>query len=258
MLLNIDWVQPGKPTQPTVIAFTGFGHRLDPWTRFAPKGWRVGVVEFPVGNPPSEVWTPETLTAQLDRFWGEASHKALVSFSFGGAGATQVSNVLAKADPDKRPNIAAYVAPVQWAKAPWSILKRVRPHRRLRWLQRLSVGATKVSPLSSKLGGPALEQIVRIVENHIGWDFVAHYLPYIGWIDSKIKTVRAWSGHPWPCLLIGASLDKTVPCRRMAWRVRSVENVTYHEVDANHFNAFDTARPILMETLERLIHVHST
>jgi len=256
MLLNIDWVQPGKPSQPTVLAFTGFGHRLDPWTRLAPKGWRVGVVEFPVGNPPSEVWTPEALTAQLDRFWGQASHRAIVAFSFGAAGATQVSNVLAKAEPKKQPQFVAYVAPVQWAKAPWSILKRVRPHRRLRWLQRLSVGATKVSPLSSKLGGPALEQIVRIVENHIGWDFVAHYLPYIDWIQTRLKTVRAWSKHPWPCILVGASLDKTVPCRKMAWRVRSVDNVTYHEVEANHFNALDTARSLLTEKLERLAAVN--
>ncbi len=255
MLLNIDWVKPGKPDQPTMLAFTGFGHRLDPWKRFAPDGWRVGVLGFPTENPPSDVWTPETLTEQLERFWGEAPFKALVSFSFGAAGATQVSNVLAKADPKKRPDLVAYVAPVQWAKAPWSILKRVRPHRRLRWLQRLSVGATKVSPISSKLGGPALEQIVRIVENYVGWDFVAHYLPYIGWIDTRLKTVRSWATHPWPCLLIGASLDQTVPSRRMAWRVKSASNVTYHEVEANHFNALDTARPLLTEHLEKLLEV---
>lgn len=252
MLLNIDWVKPGKPCQPTLLAFSGFGHRLDPWTRLAPKGWRVGVVGFPVGNPPSEAWTPETLTAQLERFWGEASHRAIVSFSFGAAGATQVGNILAKAEVGKRPELVAYIAPVQWAKAPWSILKRVRPHRRLKWLQRLSVGATKVSTLSSKLGGPALEQIVRIVENHIGWDFVAHYLPYIDWIQTRVKTVRAWDKHPWPCLLIGASMDKTVPCRRMAWRVKYVDNVTYHQVEANHFNALDSARPLLTEKLEKL------
>jgi len=255
MILNIDWVKPGKPSQPTMLAFTGFGHRIDPWKRFAPKGWRVGVLEFPVGNPPSDVWTPESLTAQLDRFWGEASHRAIVSFSFGAAGTTQVSNVLAKAELRKRPNFVAYVAPVQWAKAPWSILKRVRPHRRLRWLQRLSVGATRVSPLSSKLGGPALEQIVRIVENYVGWDFVAHYLPYIDWIDTRLKTVKSWKTHPWPCLLIGASLDQTVPCKRMSWRVKSASNVTYHEVEANHFNALDTARPLLTKTLEELISV---
>jgi hypothetical protein len=252
MVLNIEWVLPGESNLPTVIVFTGFGHRLDPWTRFRPNGWRVGVVEFPTGNPPSEVWTPEALAAQVQTFWADAPVRALLSFSFGGAGATRVSSVLAKADAMLKPDFVAYIAPVQWAKAPWSILKRVRPHRRLRWLQRLSTGATKVSPISARLGGPALEQIVRIVENYVGWDFVAHYLPYIDWIDSKTRAARAWGTHPWPIYLVGASLDKTVPVRRMQSLVKSKGNIEYKEIEANHFNAIDSARPLLVEALEKL------
>ena len=236
-LLNIKWVKPGAPTDPTVLAFTGFGHRLDPWMRLRPERWRVGVLEFPVGTPPSEVWTPEALTAQLPRYWGEAAHRALLSFSFGGAGASAVAEVLAKADKRLQPEFAAYVAPVQWARAPWSLFRSVPADKRLGLLKRLVNGGSK---LVRPFAGQSVKQFVHIVENYVGWDFVAYYLPYIDWIDSTRQTTTKWSAHPWPSLLVGATGDRVIPNGSMA-RHASRVGIDYFDVTASHFNALDRA-----------------
>lgn len=254
-LLAVNWVKPGASTDPTILAFTGFGHRLDPWQRLQPEGWRVGVIEFPVGSPPSQIWSPDALAQQLKRFWGEASHRALLSFSFGGAGATAVGNALISS-PDSTPilpDLAIHVAPVQWAKAPWSILRSIPVGMRLRALKSVTSGANKLLPLAGKLTGSSLTQFVNVVERYVGWDFVAFYLPYIDWIDSTTKTLGFWEKHPWPTTLVGASHDQVIPIAGMHALNQQFKRVAFQEIRAQHFDAVDRARPLILDQLSKLL-----
>ena len=254
-LLNVDWVKPGKATDPTILVFTGFGHRLDPWQRLQPEGWRVGVLVFPIGSPPDQIWSPETLASQLRRFWGEAAHRVMLSFSFGGAGATAVGNVLAAqaSDGSLQPALAIHIAPVQWAKAPWSILRTIPVGLRLRALKGVAGGANKLLPLAGKLTGSSLTQFVHVVERYVGWDFVAFYLPYLDWIDSKSSTLAHWEKHPWKTLLIGARNDQVIPLAGMTALRNQFDRVSFHEVDAQHFDAVDRARSIILAALKEIL-----
>ncbi len=253
LLLNVRWVRPGRATDPTVLAFTGFGHRLDPWIRLQPEGWRVGVLEFPIGSPPGRVWQPEALAAQLGRYWGQASRRALMGFSFGAAGATRVAGVLAKADAGARPEYVAYVAPVQWANIPWQLLRRVPRGLRLNALRGLARGTGSLLPLVSHGRGQTVKHFVNIVDKHVGWDFVAHYLPYLDWIDSPKRTLETWSSHPWPSLLVGASQDTVIPAAGMRSAMPAYPKLMYREVSASHFDALDQAGPHLRRALAQLV-----
>ena len=250
--LDVRWVQPGPPTAPTALAFTGFGHRLDPWIRLRPPGWRLGVVEFPVGSPPTTVWDPADLARQLADHWREAPRRALLAFSFGSAGATAVAEVLANAAPDIRPQFAAYVAPVQWARAPWGVLRAIPRGARLRALQGVARGTNRLLPVVGRLAGPSVNQFVAIVERYVGWDFVAQYLPYIDWIDPTARTLAKWQAHPWPSLLVGGVGDQVIPHAGMAAQAAGLSNVAYAEVASTHFNALDRARALLLERLGAL------
>ena len=249
------WVVPGPDDAPTVLAFTGFGHRLDPWQRLRAPGWRVGVLEFPVGSPPTEVWTPEGLAEQLPRFWGRAARRVLMSFSFGAAGATSVGRVLARTAraPDATglllPHRAIHVAPVQWARIPWSILRRIPASARLPALKRLAKGGGALMALAGKTGDYGMREFVQLVDRHVGWDFVAFYLPYLDWIDPVRKTLATWSANPWPTHLIGATRDRVIPSKPMRGQVSSFAGVAYDEFDAAHFNAVDAARTEIFRLL---------
>lgn len=253
LLLNVRWVQPGPATAPTALAFTGFGHRIDPWTRLRPAGWRLAVVEFPIGSPPGQVWEPTALAAQLERFWGRASQRALLAFSFGAAGASAVARVLAEALPEQRPAFAAYVAPVQWGKAPWRLLRGIPRGVRLAALRGLARGSGRLMPLVGRAGGASVQQFVGIVERYVGWDFVAHYLPYLDWIDSPRDTVAAWSAQPWPSLLVGGTRDTVIPAEGMRTLTAAFPKVAYREVDSTHFNALDQAAPHINAALAQLL-----
>ena len=254
-LLQVRWVSPGPESAPTALAFTGFGHRLDPWQRLRPADWRVGVVEFPVGSPAGFNWEAAELARQLGRFWRSARRRALLSFSYGGLGATAVGRVLAQADPHNfpRPDFAAYVAPVQWARAPWTLLKTVPRGARPRVLKGLANGGARVGALARGLGGESIGQFVQLVARYVGWDFVNQYLPYIDWIDSEARTVATWDGLPWPNLLVGARRDRVIPATGMHRLAAKHPNVDYVEVDASHFNAVDAARPELLRRLGALL-----
>ena len=252
-------MQPGPPTLPTAIAFTGFGHRLDPWRRLRLPGWRLGVVEFPIERPPDDPWTLGALVPQIDALWREAPRRALLSFSFGGAGATAVANAIAEANAGVEegasarpvlaapilaaPDFAAYVAPVQWARAPWSVLKKIPARKRLSVLKNFARGGAAVlGPLAARLGNPAVRDFVNVVERYVGWDFVAYYLPYLDWIDSTKRTLRAWQSHPWPTLLVGADRDNVIPAAPMPTEAaRYAPDVEYVEVEGVHYNALDRA-----------------
>jgi len=253
MLLNVRWVVPGLERSPTLLAFTGFGHRLDPWQRLKAPGWRVGVVEFPIGSAPTEVWKADQLAAQLDRFWGHASHRALFAFSYGGAGATAVARVLAKAEKLSKPDLAVYIAPVQWARAPWTMLKALPVSMRLKALRGIAKGSTTLLPLAGKLAGNSVRQFAHVVERYVGWNFVAHYLPYIDWIDSPQKTIREWNSHPWPSLLVGAGNDTVIPVAGLRSMKPLLGKVEYWESDATHFNAVDAARQLVSERLQTIV-----
>ncbi len=217
-ILRVDWVQPGPVTAPTALAFTGFGHRLDPWRRMRPPGWRLGVVEFPVNRPPDAPWTLETLLPQIDALWRDAPARALLSFSFGGAPATAVANAIA-AEPDRyvAPDFAAYVAPVQWSRIPWPAIRAIPQQRRLWVLKNFARGGSAmIGPLAAKLGNPAVRDFAHLVDRYVGWDFVGFYLPYLEWIGSSKKTLRDWGRHPWPTQLFGASEDRVIPSAGMA------------------------------------------
>ena len=250
--LDVRWVRPGPPDAPTALAFTGFGHRLDPWMRLRPPGWRVGVAGFPVGSAPTAVWEPADLAAQLAAHWRGAPRRALLAFSFGAAGATAVAGVLADADPALRPQFAAYVAPVQWARAPWGVLRAVPRGARLRALRGIASGSNRLLPVVGRLAGPSVNQFVGIVERYVGWDFVAQYLPYLDWIDPTARTLAAWQSHPWPALLVGGSADRVIPHAGMARQAAGLSNVAYAEVASTHFDALDRARPRLLERLAAL------
>ena len=250
--LAVRWVQPGPPGMPTAIAFTGFGHRLDPWMRLRPPGWRVGVVEWPIGAPPTQVWEPADLAAQLADLWVGAPRRALLAFSFGAAGATAVGEVLATADAALRPQFAAYVAPVQWARAPWGMLKAVPRGARLRALRGMAAGSRRVTPLIGRLAGASVREFIAVVERYVGWDFVARYLPYIDWIDSPATTIARWEAHPWPSLLVGGTADRVIPHAGMRALAEPLANVAYGEVASTHFNALDRARPLLLERMAGL------
>ena len=241
-------MQPGPPDAPTALAFTGFGHRLDPWRRLRLPGWRLGVVEFPVKRSPDDPWTLDALVPQIDALWREAPRRALLAFSFGGAGATAVANAIA-ADaiaanaPLAAPDFAAYVAPVQWARIPWSVLKKIPARKRLSVLKNFARGGAAVlGPLAARLGNPAVRDFVNIVERYVGWDFVAYYLPYLDWIGTTKKTLRDWQSHPWPTLLVGADRDNVIPVAPMPAEVaRYAPDVAYVEVEGVHYNALDRA-----------------
>ncbi len=249
LVLGIRWIVAGDDTSPTILAFTGFGHRLDPWQRLRAPGWRLGVLEFPIGTSPDKVWTAAALAAQLERFWGKASHRALLAFSFGAAPATAVSGVLAKAAQEKHVHLAAYVAPVQWGKAPWSLLRAMPVKMRLQLLRGVAKGSNSLVPLAGKLGYQTVRQFVHIVERYVGWDFVAHYLPYLDWIDSPRTTIEQWNQHPWPVTLFGASNDPVIPVEGMQSLAAKHTSVHYQEVVGHHFDAVDAARPHLLKLL---------
>ena len=247
--LRIAWVQPGPTTAATALAFTGFGHRLDPWKRLRPPGWRLGVVEFPVGTPPSSVWEPAALARRVASAWSEAPRRALLAFSFGAAGATAVAEVLAAGEAGPAPDFAAYVAPVQWARAPWSLLRAVPRGSRLGLLRGMANGSARVLPLIGKLTGSTVNQFVGVVERYVGWDFVAQYLPYIDWIDSPARTLAKWESHPWPSLLVGGDADQVIPAEGMRSRAGELVRVEYAEVASTHFNALDRARELIVNRL---------
>lgn len=229
---------------PTAIAFTGFGHRLDPWRRLQLPGWRLGVVEFPVNRSPGEPWTLETLVPQLDALWRTASHRALLAFSFGGAGATAFAKTIAASDGHyAAPDFAAYVAPVQWARIPWAVLRQIPARKRLGVLKNFARGGAAVlGPVAARLGNPTVRDFVNIVERYVGWDFVAYYLPYLDWIDSTKRTLREWQSHPWPSLLVGADRDNVIPAAPMPADVAKYgPDVDYLEVEGVHYNALDAA-----------------
>ena len=255
-VLRVEWVQPGPPTAPTALAFTGFGHRLDPWRRLRPPGWRLGVVEFPVNRSPDAPWTLDALLPQLDALWRDAPARALLAFSFGGAPATAVAHAIAAA-PERyaAPDFAAYVAPVQWSRIPWPALRAIPEKRRLWVLQNLARGgAAMIGPVAAKLGNPAVRDFAKLVDKYVGWDFVAFYLPYLGWIDSTKKTLKSWQSHPWPSLLVGAMQDQVIPAAEMATEVaRYAPDVAFHSVRAVHYNALDTAGPELRKRLAALV-----
>ena len=249
-LLRAEWLQPGPPTLPTAIAFTGFGHRLDPWRRLRLPGWRLAVVEFPIHRDPGDPWTSDTLVPQLDALWREAPHRALLSFSFGGAGATAFAKTIAAgAGAYALPDFAAYVAPVQWARIPWSVLRSIPAGRRLGFLKTFaSGGAAVLGPIAARLGHPAVRDFVHVVERYVGWDFVAYYLPYLDWIDPTEDTLRAWQSHPWPSLLVGGARDNVIPAAPMAAGVaKYAPDVAYLEVPAVHYNALDLAAPAIRQ-----------
>lgn len=254
--LHIEWVQPGLPTAPTALAFTGFGHRLDPWRRLRPEGWRLGVIEFPVGRSPEQPWTLETLLPQIDAAWREAPRRALLAFSFGGAPATQVASALAAAIPGTYvlPDVAVYTAPVQWSRIPWSALRTIPKSMRLSVLRKTArSGSRLLGPIAERLGNPAVRQFSEMVERYVGWDFVGYYLPYLEWINPVEATLTAWRGHPWPSQLVGAVGDTVIPAAGMAGAVAKwAPSVDYHEVIASHYQALDAARPLILSELSRL------
>ena len=249
-------MQPGPPDLPTAIAFTGFGHRLDPWRRLRLPGWRLCVVEFPVNHDPTRPWTLDALVPQLDALWREAPRRALLSFSFGGAGATAFAKTI-HAAPDQyaAPDFAAYVAPVQWARIPWSVLKAVPVRRRLGFLKGFARGgAATLGPLAARLGNPAVRDFVNIVERYVGWDFVAHYLPYLDWIDSPKRTLRAWQSHAWDTVLVGADRDNVIPVAPMPGQVAQyAPDVDYLQVEGVHYNAMDRAAPEIRRRAAALV-----
>lgn len=254
--LHIEWVQPGPPTAPTALAFTGFGHRLDPWRRLRPVGWRLGVAEFPVGRPPESPWTLETLLPQLEAAWGNATHRALLAFSFGAAPATQVATALAATAPGTYhlPDVAIYTAPVQWSRIPWSALRTIPRSMRLSVLRNTARSVSRIiGPLAERLGNPAIRQFSEMVERYVGWDFVGYYLPYLEWIDPIPRTLASWSRSPWPTHLVGAVGDTVIPAAGMSTDLRQhAPHVQYHEVTASHYQALDAARPIILSTLAAL------
>lgn len=260
-ILRVDWVQPGPATLPTVLAFTGFGHRLDPWRRMRPPGWRLGVIEFPVNRAPDDPWTIATLMPQIDALWREAPARALLSFSFGGAPATAVANAIAAA-PDKfaPPDLAAYVAPVQWSRIPWPAIRAIPARKRLWALKNFARGgAAMLGPIAAKLGNPAVRDFVNIVDRYVGWDFVAFYLPYLDWIRSTKSTLTDWERHVWPTHLFGASDDRVIPSVGMATQVASfAPGVTFHQTTGVHYNALDMARPAILSALRGLLAADST
>lgn len=251
--IPVRWVSPGPASQPTVLAFTGFGHRLDPWMRLRPPGWRVGVLDFPIGHPPTEPWSARDLAGALVPHWGEASHRALCSFSFGAAGASAVGKVLTQVRGLPVPHFASHVAPVQWARAPWRLLRGVPTPARLKVLRGFASGSRTVRPLASKLAGPSVKQFVHVVEHYTGWDFVARYLPYIDWIDSTRSTLGQWDINPWPTLFVGGDRDRVIPNSEMAAQAAGHTRVEYASVDARHFDALDAARPLILERLARVL-----
>ncbi len=256
--LHIEWVQPGPATQPTALAFTGFGHRLDPWRRLLPPGWRLGVIEFPVGRSPEQPWTLDAILPQVNAAWRDAPQRALLAFSFGGAPATYLANAIVAAAPGTyaRPDVAVYTAPVQWSNIPWSTLRTIPRGARLSVLKHAAKSGSKlIGPLAARLGNPAVRQFAEMVERYVGWDFVGFYLPYMEWIDSTSRTLAAWQTHPWPSHLVGAIGDTVIPAAGMAAQVaRLAPRVHYHEVEASHYNALDMAKPIILGELARLRH----
>ncbi len=255
-VLRVEWVQPAAPSAPTVLAFTGFGHRLDPWRRLRPAGWRVGVVEFPVNRAPDQPWTLAALLPQIDALWREAPARALLAFSFGGAPATAVANAIAAA-PDRyaAPDFAAYVAPVQWSRIPWPALRAIPARRRLWALKNFARGGAAVlGPVAARLGNPAVRDFANLVERHVGWDFVAFYLPYLDWINSAKQTLREWDAHPWPTYLFGASDDRVIPSAEMAAQAGVyAPNVTFVQTAGVHYNALDMARATIVEQLAKVV-----
>ena len=254
--LHVEWVQPGPATLPTALAFTGFGHRLDPWRRLRPPGWRLGVVEFPVNRDPRQPWTLAALLPQLDAAWREAPRRALLAFSFGGAPATAVAEALAAAGPDAyaRPDLAVYTAPVQWSRIPWPALRAIPPKARLSVLKHgARSGSRLLGPIAARLGNPAVRQFADMVERYVGWDFVGYYLPYLDWIDPPARTLAQWASHPWDSRLVGAVGDTVIPAAGMRAQVeRHGPGVAYHEVHASHYQALDAARASLLDALRRL------
>ncbi len=217
-----------------------------------PPGWRLGVIEFPVNRDPADPWTLDTLLPQIDALWREAPARALLAFSFGGAPATAVANAIAAA-PERyaAPDFAAYVAPVQWSRIPWPAIRAIPAQRRLWVLKNFARGgAAMLGPIAAQLGNPAVRDFAKLVDQHVGWDFVGYYLPYVGWIDTTKQTLRNWEHHPWPTHLFGASEDRVIPSGGMATQAqRYAPNIAFHQTGGVHFNALDMARPAIMSSL---------
>ena len=255
-IIPIDWVQSGAPDMPCVLAFTGFGHRMDPWQRLRPEGWRLGVIRFPVGLDSRYPVDPSVLAEAVEQAWSGSSARVAMAFSFGGAALAQLGQVWSDATfSGSRPDMVHYVAPVQWARAPWSTLRRIPRRHRLRILRSVArYGPGLVAPFLPAPQRAAAGQFAQMVERYVGWDFVDFYLPYLDWIDSTAETVRQWNAQTWPITLIGAKSDQVIPAVGMPELLaRAAPGIRYQEVEASHFNALDAARPFLLKDLESLV-----
>lgn len=104
--------------------------------------------------------------------------------------------------------------------------------------------------MSGKAGGRSIRDFVRMVDRHVGWDFVAHYLPYLDWIDSQSQTLRIWDTCPWPNHLIGAAEDRVIPVSGMQAMNGKLGSTVYDEFAGTHFNAVDVARAHIFKLLE--------
>lgn len=256
--LRVDWIKKGEDTMPTLLVFTGFGHRLDPWQRLRLSAWRIGVIRFPIGSPPTLVWTPEAMLQQLNRYWLKASRRALIGFSFGAAGVITIGRTLLEANEAANrqgkellaiPEFSACIAPVQWAKAPWTILKTIPPNLRLKALKGIGKGSQTIVPFLGKVGGASVKQFTQVIERYVGWEFVAHYLPYLDWIDTKKNTVETLNSFPWETAFFAATHDQVIPLEGMQKARQNGNDFNFHEVDGQHFNAVDRSAELLYKYL---------
>ena len=112
--------------------------------------------------------------------------------------------------------------------------------------------------MAGRSGGHSIREFVQLVDRHVGWEFVAFYLPYLDWIDGTKTTLATWDQAPWPNHLFGASDDRVIPVKGMRAQQSLLGTTVFHETSGMHFNAVDAARPHITTLLTQLLEAQPT